>query len=202
MMWEWLRGSESPWAPYINILPQESDALIFWDEAEVKELEGCPVVNKINKEREEMKLLKRVIPLTRTESFTASMSLPLQLEEGRRLMSVEEYQKLALRMSATIMAYSFDLEREVKAEKPSTDTANEGKGCNNDHESAIMVSYKAMIPVADMLNCDYRECHGHVSIPIEIINIKTRPINSSKKNLKADIRYRSLRYRGTIPSFI
>lgn len=43
MMWE-SRQEDSLWKPYFDIMPRQFDSLMFWDESELKELEGCAVL--------------------------------------------------------------------------------------------------------------------------------------------------------------
>jgi hypothetical protein len=198
MIWEWLRGSESPWAPYIDILPWTSDALIFWDEEELEELGGCTVLDKINKEEEKLKLSREVIPLTRAEGFLSSLNPSLQRKEARRLDSNTDYQNLALRMSAFIMAYSLDLEQEVKRERSSNYPADQDDEDDSDCESTITVSNKAMIPVADMLNADNSQ--KSVRFPFfSPCNNQDSTYPSSKISSKLNRRLRSAQCRKTTP---
>ncbi|XP_072977141.1 ribulose-1,5 bisphosphate carboxylase/oxygenase large subunit N-methyltransferase, chloroplastic [Typha angustifolia] len=39
------RGDDSPWRPYLDILPQETDSTIFWSEEELSEIQGTQLLS-------------------------------------------------------------------------------------------------------------------------------------------------------------
>ncbi|XP_040383465.1 fructose-bisphosphate aldolase-lysine N-methyltransferase, chloroplastic [Oryza brachyantha] len=42
---ELARGADSPWAPYLAILPRQTDSTIFWSEEELLEIQGTQLLN-------------------------------------------------------------------------------------------------------------------------------------------------------------
>ncbi|KAA8572868.1 hypothetical protein EYC84_003436 [Monilinia fructicola] len=77
----------SKWAPYLAILPERLDSLVFWSDSELAELQASAVVNKIGKKG--------------AEDMFASYITPLGLKHS----STEMCHKVA----SVIMAYAFDI---------------------------------------------------------------------------------------------
>lgn len=138
MVLEYLKGAESPWKPYFDVLPENFDTLMFWDEAELEFLEGSTVVNKIGKEGADTTFEEQLIPTI------GQVAASLQLSNVR---STPELMALCHRMGSTIMAYAFDLE------KPSEQSKSEEDGWEEDEEEEAILP-KGMVPMADMLNAD------------------------------------------------
>ena len=127
---ESLRGN-SRWAPYLAILPQQIDSLIFWSDSELAELQASTVIHKIGKAKAEEMFSHHIAPLGLDECST----------------------EMCHRVASIIMAYAFDIPDRI-----STDEGNSGgdegeDGLMSDHEEDEE-TILSMIPLADMLNAD------------------------------------------------
>ncbi|KXT03454.1 hypothetical protein AC578_1630 [Pseudocercospora eumusae] len=139
MVYEYLRGTESPFNPYFDVLPENFDTLMFWTDDELQHLKGSAVVEKIGKEGADTKFSEQLIPIIaqHTDIF----------KTGSR--SNHELLALCHRMGSTIMAYAFDLE------KPTSDQSTENvEEWEEDEEEEEEILPKGMIPLADMLNAN------------------------------------------------
>jgi len=65
MMYE--SRSASPWRPYFDVLPSTFDSLMFWDDAELKELQGSAVVDKIGRQEAEALYRHTLLPVIEVE---------------------------------------------------------------------------------------------------------------------------------------
>lgn len=137
MVYEHLRGDESPFKPYFDILPENFDTLMFWSEDELQQLQGSAVLDKIGKEEADDTLSAQLIPIM------AKYNDQLFKTGGR---SNQDLLALCHRMGSTIMAYAFDLERPTS--EHSTDNVEEWE----EEDDAVLP--KGMVPMADMLNAD------------------------------------------------
>ncbi|KIK69268.1 hypothetical protein GYMLUDRAFT_214349 [Collybiopsis luxurians FD-317 M1] len=106
MMWEAAQGSESKWAPYLATLPISFDTPMFWDDSDLKELEGTSVVEKLGKTDAEEDYNNKVVPAiqTRPDLFPPE-SIPFHY-------SLEQYHL----MGSRILSRSFDVERPPSAD--------------------------------------------------------------------------------------
>ncbi|KAH7393112.1 hypothetical protein BKA64DRAFT_76771 [Cadophora sp. MPI-SDFR-AT-0126] len=120
---------DSKWAPYLALLPRELDSLVFWSEAELKELQASTVVNKIGR--------------SAAEDMFSQHIAPLNLENG----SLE----MCHRVASIIMAYAFDIPE--KASQDETQNTEEGDDLVSDDGEDERTTL-SMIPLADMLNAD------------------------------------------------
>lgn len=125
------QAEDSKWAPYLAILPERLDSLIFWSDSELTELQASAVVNKIGKKGAEDMLTSHIAPLGLEHSST----------------------EMCHKVASVIMAYAFDIP------DPSDSPTFGGKGENaeddlvsddGEDEKTIL----SMIPLADMLNAD------------------------------------------------
>jgi len=123
-MLEESRQQDSKWAPYLSILPQQLDSLVFWSAAEISELQASKVVDKIGKSAAE-------------ELFSTSIA-PL----GITNYNIEECHKVA----SIIMSYAFDIPEETTQEDERVGEEEDLVSDNGD-EATIL----SMIPLADML---------------------------------------------------
>lgn len=138
MIYEYARGEDSPWKPYLDILPPNFDTLMFWSQEELANLQASAVVNKIGRDSANQTFKEQIIPLIRENQ---AIFFPRNNDP-----STEELLALAHRMGSTIMAYAFDIERS-DAEK---ELDEEGYASEEDDETLP----KGMVPLADMLNAD------------------------------------------------
>lgn len=138
MVHEYLKGTESSWYPYFNLLPETFDSLMFWSDEELLSLKGSAVVDKIGKESADSTFSEQLIPLIAQHANIFQTA-------GR---SNDELLSLCHRMGSTIMAYAFDLE------KPETSQPhNQDEEEWEEEENATSLP-KGMIPLADMLNAN------------------------------------------------
>ncbi|KAM5452102.1 Ribosomal lysine N-methyltransferase 4 [Microsporum audouinii] len=141
MIYEYYQGEQSRWEPYFRILPTSFDTLMFWTEAQLQELQGCAVVDKIGKSAADEAILQKVVPLIQANPhrFPARSGMP-PLDSSDALLC------LAHRMGSLIMAYAFDIE---KTEGADDDAAEDGYMTDDEDEPA-----KGMVPLADIFNAD------------------------------------------------
>jgi SET domain-containing protein 6 len=118
---------DSVYAPYLDILPQHLDNLIFWSEEELSELQGSMVINKIGKKEAEDMFLKHIAPLGISDVNT----------------------DVCHRMASIIMAYAFDVpDKTTPDEEEQTDDIEDDlESDHGDDEKTIL----SMVPLADML---------------------------------------------------
>lgn len=139
MIYEAGQEERSKWWPYLQILPEEFDTLVFWSSSELAELQGSLVVDKIGKDNANRSFMDSLLPLVKDYSrlFGKFASVFDSLNAEDALLEV------AHRMATLIMGYAFDIEKD--------DTSDES--CD-DNSSALYRLPKAMVPLADMFNAD------------------------------------------------
>lgn len=147
MMYEFLLGEKSTWAPYFGVLPSSFDTLMFWSSAELDELRGSAIVDKIGQQAAEESILEMIAPIVRANPSLFPPINGLDSYEGDA--GAKALLDLAHMMGSLIMAYAFDIE---KAEGSDDDADGEGEsGYMTDEEEQLP---KGMVPLADMLNAD------------------------------------------------
>ncbi|KAF2142948.1 uncharacterized protein K452DRAFT_286580 [Aplosporella prunicola CBS 121167] len=161
MIYEYLRGSETPWKPYFDILPAHFDTLMFWSDQELSELQASAVTEKIGKDDANVTFRENLIPLIRRH---AKVFFP---SDNGTSVNDHELLELAHRMGSTIMAYAFDIEPE-SANK----NVDEEGYASEDEDEALP---KGMVPLADMLNADAdrnnaRLHHGPGALTMEAVS--------------------------------
>lgn len=62
MIYEFLRGPESPWKPYFDLLPSTFDSLMFWSDEELAELQGSAIVGKIGRAQADHTFRTEILP--------------------------------------------------------------------------------------------------------------------------------------------
>ncbi|KAL3457804.1 SET domain-containing protein [Aspergillus heterothallicus] len=145
MIYEFLQGDTSMWAPYFKVLPRDFDTLMFWSGEELAELRGSAVVNKIGKQGAEELILESIAPIVRSNPTLFPPIDGLASYNGNA--GIQVLLKLAHTMGSLIMAYAFDVE------KPENEDERDGEdGYLTDEEEEQ--SSKGMVPLADMLNAD------------------------------------------------
>jgi SET domain-containing protein 6 len=139
MLFEYQQAQNSKWAPYFDVLPTDFDTLMFWSEAELKDLKGSAVVNKIGKASADATFEEQILPIVyqNVQAFNAQS------------LSNEQLLALCHRMGSTIMSYAFDLE---KAGAGSDDEQEEWEEDSEDGSGPVLP--KGMVPLADMLNAN------------------------------------------------
>lgn len=139
MLFEYQQAQESKWAPYFDVLPTEFDTPMFWSEAELKDLQGSAMANKIGKASADATFEEQILPLVyqNVQAFNAQN------------LSNDQLLALCHRMGSTIMTYAFDLEAAGSASNNSQDGWEED---SDDGNAPAMP--KGMVPLADMLNAN------------------------------------------------
>ncbi|TGZ84872.1 SET domain-containing protein [Ascodesmis nigricans] len=128
---------DSPWKPYMDILPREFDTLMYWTPEELSLLRGSAVLNKIGRDEAEEQFATVLWPIIQ--------SRPDVFQATEAWGSKEAFLQAAHRMGSIIMSYSFDLDIVSEQSPIPTDEDDE------EEEEGVC---KAMVPLADMLNAD------------------------------------------------
>lgn len=147
ILYEWkYQGEKSKWWPYLKVLPEEFDTLIYWDDQELENLKPSLVLERLGIE-ESKAMYERVGELMRE----------FKVEDKIGEVSYEEFQRVA----SWIMAYSFDKdisggddEEEEKEEAQEEQEEEAEHGDETPNSIATDGSIKCMIAVADILNSD------------------------------------------------
>lgn len=136
LMYERLRSEvedvEGGWTSYFNIMPAANsfDSLMFWSEAELKELEGSMVLGKIGKEEAEEDFIENVLPfVTEHESIFGN--------KDRYTLELFHH------MGSLVLSRSFHVEVQGAEEEEESD---------DEEEETESVGDVAMVPMADLLN--------------------------------------------------
>jgi len=162
MMIESLR-SDSNWAPYLAVLPQQLDSLVFWNADELAQLQASTVSQKIGRGKAEEMFTQHVAPL------------------GLSNYDLE----LLHRVASIIMAYAFD----IPEEKP-MDTENSNENTTGDEEGDDLVSDSgedektilSMVPLADMLNADAERNNARLCCDLEDLEMRSiKPITKGEE---------------------
>jgi SET domain-containing protein 6 len=144
IIYEYLRKEQSPWYPYFQVLPTTFDTLMFWNHAELSELQASAVVKKVGKAAAEESWKETIVPLMQSHPDLFPMGFTSESDK------VDVFIQLAHMAGSLIMAYAFDIDRDD--EKDESDEANpEGDEFEEDDEDEPL---KGMVPLADMLNAD------------------------------------------------
>ncbi|CZT21365.1 related to SET domain protein [Ramularia collo-cygni] len=163
MVYEYLRGSESQWKSYFDVLPENFDSLMYWTDDDLEHLQGSAVVDKIGKDGADTTFTEQLIPIIGQYANT-----------GNR--NNEELLALCHRMGSTIMAYAFDLE------KASNDRSkNEEDGWEEDEDEEGLLP-KGMVPLADMLNADADRNNAKLFYEDDKVVMKTiKPVEAGQE---------------------
>lgn len=135
MIYEFLKGEDSLWKPYFDVLPETFDTPMFWSDEELDELQASSVRDKIGKDEAESMFFSHIIPVIRKNSDLFPSSLD---------MADDQLIALAHRMGSTIMSYAFDLENDDEPEDDNEEWVEDRDG----------KSMMGMVPMADILNAD------------------------------------------------
>lgn len=132
LIYESLQGEKSKWYPYIRLLPNKFDTLMFWSKEELAELQASAVVQKIGKKSAE-------------DAFAFELAPPIVQHQDLfpSIHKDHEILRLGHIAGSCVMAYAFDVEKE--------DEGRDDESLVTDDEENPA---KAMVPFADMLNAD------------------------------------------------
>lgn len=145
LVYEYLRRDSSPWFPYLQLLPTAFDTLMFWTPAELLELQGSAVVDKIGKDAAEENWNHTILPIMIENETLFPLSIKNVPDRQRQLL------QLAHMAGSMIMAYAFDLDAD-SYDGGDKHAANEGD-CDLTEDDEDNPT-KGMVAFADMLNAD------------------------------------------------
>jgi N-lysine methyltransferase SETD6 len=137
IIYEYLRRDISPWYRYFKVLPTTFNTLMFWNPAELAELQGSAVLDKIGRAEVEEDFKTTIIPFMKTHAVL----FPVNDDDADSI-----FVQLAHMAGSLIMAYAFDLGKNDDTEEE----ADEDGFVEDDEEDPA----KGMVPFADMLNAD------------------------------------------------
>ncbi|KAF1813298.1 SET domain-containing protein [Eremomyces bilateralis CBS 781.70] len=164
MTYEYFRGRDSPWFPYLSILPTEFNTLMYWSDHELAELRGSTVLQRIGKKQADEDFLGRMIPLMLQHAevfFNVQPGEPIPMMPDHLLALLHQF-------ASTIMAYAFDLA------SPETGEADED-GYVSDPDEADCP--KGLVPMADMLNADADRNNANLMSEPDFLEMKAiKPI--------------------------
>ena len=147
MLYEYLKGDQSKWATYFQILPSRFDTLMFWSPAELQELQGSAIVDKIGKQGADESILESISPIVRANQSLFPPVGGLSSYEGDA--GTAALLELAHMMGSLIMAYAFDIEKSEDGDDEAEDP--DESYMTDDEEEQLS---KGMVPLADLLNAD------------------------------------------------
>ena len=147
MLYEYLQGPKSRWAPYFRVLPTRFDTLMFWSPAELQELQASAIVDKIGRQGAEESIMTSIAPIVKSNPGLFPPINGLSSFDGDE--GTAALLDLAHVMGSLIMAYAFDIE---KAEDDDDETENPDDSYMTDDDEEQLA--KGMVPLADLLNAD------------------------------------------------
>ncbi|KAF2854365.1 SET domain-containing protein [Plenodomus tracheiphilus IPT5] len=163
MLYEYLNGNASNWAPYFAVLPNDFHTLMFWTEDELAELQASAVLAKIGKEGANEAFMEQLLPVIK-EFATIFFSGDERAAQKAEEMRDEKNVTLMHKMGSLIMAYAFDVEPAT----PRKDIDDEGFAEEEEDEALP----KGMIPLADMLNADADRCNARLFYEEKYLEMK------------------------------
>ncbi|KAH9872771.1 hypothetical protein J1614_005165 [Plenodomus biglobosus] len=173
MLYEYVNGNASNWAPYFAVLPNEFNTLMFWSEDELADLQASAVLAKIGKEGANEAFMEQLLPVIKEFAnifFSGDDRAAQKAEEMRDEKNVT----LMHKMGSLIMAYAFDIEPST----PRKDVDEEGFA--EEEEDAALP--KGMIPLADMLNADADRCNARLFYEQKYLEMKAlKPIKAGEE---------------------
>ncbi|KAI0088157.1 SET domain-containing protein [Irpex rosettiformis] len=168
MMWEEAQGAESKWDGYMSILPSEFDTPMFWSEAELDELKGTSVVDKIGEADAEKDFHDKVLPViqSRSDLFPSEAIIQYYTLEryhvmGSRVLSrsfqvskwegeAEDQDNVPTEANTSVDSAAMDVDASPSPSEHKEDHDEDDEDDNEDNPADV-----AMVPMADMLNARY-----------------------------------------------
>ena len=181
MIYEYLRGTDSVWKPYMDVLPATFDTPMFWSEEELKDLRPTAIASRIGRAEADEMIASKIIPVVRGHEDV------FFLDEGsRQEVTDSRLAELAHRMGSTIMAYAFDLESDDDDGEEDDggggsdgEGDGEGDGWVEDREEKVL----GMVPMADILNAD-TDFNAHINHEERaLVATSLRPIRAGEEVL-------------------
>ena len=136
MIYEESKGKDSTWRPYLDVLPNAFDTLMYWSPSELEELQGSAVKDKIGLESASQHFRDILWPqvISNSSIYGPDISAGSQAES--------QLQSSAHRMASLVLSYGFDLDPHVVSEK------------EMESEDEEEEPQKGMVPLADLCNAD------------------------------------------------
>ncbi|KAI1005305.1 hypothetical protein K3495_g2916 [Podosphaera aphanis] len=138
--------ANSKWGPYLSILPDKLDSLIFWSPEELKELQASAVIHKIGKAASEEIITK----------FMPSIGLNNYCLQSCHLAA------------SIIMAYAFDIPENITESEKKIADEEDYYVSDNDEETTL-----SLVPLADLLNADVDKNNARLCCDNEELEMRT-----------------------------
>ncbi|KAG9096289.1 hypothetical protein FS749_008784 [Ceratobasidium sp. UAMH 11750] len=203
MMWEAAKREESIWDGYLDTMPVRFDTPMFWPEADLQELRGTTIAEKIGHEEADKEYTDRLLPLVQSrpdifnpEHINTYYALSQFHIMGSRILSrsfhVEPWGEGEDDDNEEKQGSDADESKQVKedpdvsmesarSEQPveSEDGASDGSSDSDDGENVEDV---AMVPMADMLNARYAGENAKLFYEPNVLKmITTKPIPAGEQ---------------------
>ncbi|CAK5265439.1 unnamed protein product [Mycena citricolor] len=198
MMWETAQGSSSRWSGYLDSLPSTFDTPMFWNDEDLRELQGTTVVAKLGRDDAERDFTEKLLPLVQSrpdifpvDTIYTYYTLEIYHIMGSRILSrsfdVEndepdedgdaddtEEEHVA---ANTSVGSAMDVDGPAEAE-PAADT-NEPEDDLENIEEEEEPANVAMVPMADMLNAQFGSENAKLFYEKEELRmVSTKPIKA------------------------
>lgn len=172
MVYEYLQGEKSRWAPYFRVLPSRFDTLMFWSPAELQELQASTIVEKIGRSNAEESIRDSITPILakRPDLFPPPPGLASWEGEAGDAALIQVYHV----MGSLIMAYAFDIEK--SEDDDDEGEANDESYMTDDEEDEQLP--KGMVPLADLLNADADRNNVSLDMIFFFFNPNFNPLSS------------------------
>ncbi|KAG1345377.1 hypothetical protein G6F62_004178 [Rhizopus arrhizus] len=127
---------DSFWKPYFDVLPREFTTPMFWNQEDLKELEGTDIISKIGKKESEELFHSELEPIIK--------KYPNLFDEQKHTIELFHI------CGSLIMAYSFndELQKAPKENNKEEEEEEEDEEEEEEEEEGLI----SMVPMADMLN--------------------------------------------------
>ncbi|KAG6873529.1 hypothetical protein C0995_014399 [Termitomyces sp. Mi166 len=195
MMWE-SANPDSKWSEYLATLPTQFDTPMFWNETDLKELDGTSVVEKLGREEAEQSYREKLLPVIQSRP-------DLFPPESAEHYSLANYHL----MGSRILSRSFNVEKwnsgeeekgtagaptENRDDEMDVDSYGGPEGLGDSHHSEADEEEEeeeeedssdiAMVPMADMLNARYRSENAKLfDDENELKMVSTKPIKAGEQ---------------------
>ncbi|KAG8734283.1 hypothetical protein FRC10_011803, partial [Ceratobasidium sp. 414] len=198
-MWEAAKREESIWDGYLDTMPVTFDTPMFWSEADLEELRGTTIAEKIGREEASKEYADKLLPLVQSrpdifnpEHINTYYTLSQFHVMGSRILSRsfhvepwaggedddnEEKQDPDTGESKQV-AEDPDVSMEsARSEKPAEEEDGTGDGDSDSDDEGEKVEDVAMVPMADMLNARYGGENAKLFYEPDVLKmITTKPV--------------------------
>jgi SET domain-containing protein 6 len=130
----------SQFAPYLLLLPEKFDTLMYWNTMELLQLQGHDIIQQIGRPQADAVFKEEILPIVANEKEAFPSFRDLSGRELETRVNTECH-----RWGSVIMSYAFDVAAE---DDPTADPDIDFEDPNGRDMA------KALIPLADLLNAD------------------------------------------------